>query len=125
MSSELQEITKPRGVAKLSYTHDAMVDLIIQAPTVTHAELAELFGYSAGWIQRVCGSDAFQARLAERKAQLIDPHVARSLNERLRGVAIKAIDIIDGNLSKEEAGAGYALEALGVATSGMAGSQRK
>jgi hypothetical protein len=121
MSGNEQQ-TPAKGITRLTYTHDAMVDLILQEPTVTHKELAEIFQYSAGWIQRVCASDAFQARLAERRAQLVDPHVARSLNERLRGVTIKAIDIIDERLSTEEAGAGYALEALGIATGAM---QRK
>lgn len=126
MTSTLEQhvpnAAKRKPLTRLTYTHDAMVDLILQEPTVTHAELAEIFGYSAGWIQRVCASDAFQARIAERKAQLIDPHVARSLNDRLRGVAIKAIGKIDDALSKEESSAAYALDALGIATSGMVAS---
>jgi hypothetical protein len=102
---------------KLSYTHDAMIDLILKAPTVTHEELAEIFGYSKGWIARVCGSDAFQARLEQRKAQLIDPIIQRSLNERVRGVTITAIDKIQEKLSSDEVGAAYALQALGISTS--------
>lgn len=104
---------------KMNYTHEAMADLIIQEPTVSHSELAEVFGYSAGWVTRVINSDSFQALLAARKEKLVDPLVARSLNDRLRSVTIKAIGIIDSNLSKEEAGAAYALEALGVATGAM------
>lgn len=103
----------------LTYTHEAMVDLILQEPTVTYKELATIFGFSEGWISRVVGSDAFKARLSERKAALIDPVIARSLNERLRGVTVKAIDLISEKLSSEEAGAAYALDALGVATSAM------
>ena len=104
---------------RLTYTHEAMVDLILQEPTVSYEELAEIFSYSKGWIQRVVASDSFQARLAERKAQLIDPLIARSLNERLRGVTVRAIDIISEKLSHEEAGATFALDALGIATSAM------
>lgn len=104
---------------RLSYTHDAMIDLILQEPTVTHAELAEIFGYTAGWVQRVCSSDAFAARLADRKAQLIDPQISRTLNDRLRGVTIKALDIIDEKLSSADAGAAMALDALGIATANM------
>lgn len=104
---------------KLTYTHEAMIDLILQEPTATHKELAEIFSLSEGWISRVVASDAFIARLAERKAALIDPVIARSLNERLRGVTVKAIDLISEKLSSEEAGAAYALEALGVATTAM------
>jgi hypothetical protein len=104
---------------KLTYTHEAMIDLILQEPTVTYKELAEVFSFSEGWISRVVASDSFQARLSERKASLIDPLIARSLNDRLRGVAVKAIDLVNEKLSAEEAGAAYALDALGIATSAM------
>jgi hypothetical protein len=105
-------------LTRLTYTHDAMVDLIIQAPTVTTKELGELFGYSAGWVARVIASDAFQARIAERKAQLIDPQITQSLNERLKGVAIHAVDLIGQKLDSEQS-ASYAIDALGLATSAM------
>lgn len=103
---------------KLTYTHEAMVDLILQEPTVTHEELAEVFGYSSNWISRIVSSDAFIARLADRKSQLIDPQIARSLNERLTGVAIQSLDIISNKLNAEQSAA-FALDALGLATAGM------
>lgn len=111
--------TDSNTLKKLTYTHEAMIDLILQEPTVTHKELAELFGFSEGWIGRVVVSDSFQSRLAERKAALTDPVITRSINERLRGVTTRAIDVIQDKLSSEEVSASYALEALGVATSGM------
>ena len=101
---------------KMNYTHEAMVDLILQEPTVTTKELAAVFDLSEGWVSRVINSDSFQARIAERKAQLIDPHIKRALDDRVSSVAIKAITTIDEKLSTEEAGAQYALEALGIAT---------
>jgi hypothetical protein len=106
------------AVTKITYTHDAMVDLILQEPTVTNKELGELFGYSPGWVARVIASDAFVSRIAERKAQLIDPQITQSLNERLRGVAIHAVDIISQKLDAEQS-AGYAIDALGLATKAM------
>lgn len=115
---------KAQAVKKISYTHDAMIDLIIQEPTVTMTELGELFGYSAGWVARVVASDAFACRLAERKAVLVDPHVAQSLNERLQGVAIHAIDLVGEKLASERS-AGYAMEALGVATKALGLSNRR
>lgn len=112
------------GLKKLTYKHEAMVDLILQEPTVSYKELAEIFGLSEGWIQRVACSDAFQSRLAERKAQLIDPIISRSLNERLRGVTVRAIDIINDKLSGDDASAAYAIDALGIATTAMKGTRR-
>lgn len=104
---------------KLNYSHEAMVDLIIQEPTVTQSELATIFGYSEGWVSRVLNSDSFQARLADRKQQLVDPAIKATLDERLRGVAIKSISILDEKLSSADAGAQMALDALGIATVAM------
>lgn len=99
------------ALKKLTYTHEAMIDLILQDPTVKTAELAEVFGLTPGWVARVVASDSFQSRLAQRKAGLIDPIIARSLNERIRSVAIRSMDIIEDKLDKE-ASAEYAMNAL-------------
>jgi len=108
-----------QGIVKITYSHEAMIDLIIQEPTVTPKELAELFGFSSAWVSRVVGSDSFQSRLAERKATLLDPHLSNTLNERLRTVSIKAVDIISEKLSNPEQSADFALEALGLAAKGL------
>lgn len=113
------EGTKRDGkLVKVSYTHDAMIDLIIQEPTVRVGELAELFNYSPAWVSRILASDSFQARLAQRKSDLIDPLVAQSLNERMKGVAIHAVTIIGEKLEAEES-ASYAIDALGIAASAL------
>lgn len=103
---------------RLSYSHEAMVDLILQEPSVTTKELASLFNLSQGWVARVLASDSFQARLAERKAQLIDPLITQSLHDRLKGVAVHALDIVSEKLDAE-ASASYAIDALGLATAAM------
>ena len=104
---------------KVGHVHDAMIDLILKDPTVSSRELAAVFSYSQGWIAAVLASDSFQARLAQRKAALIDPIIARSLNERLRAVAIRSVDVIQEKLSEESVSAQYALDALGVAQAGL------
>lgn len=126
MSTENTPVVKAHGIVKVSYNHDAMIDLILQEPSVTMVELGQLFGYSAGWVSRVVASDAFQARLAERKAVLVDPHVAQSLNERLAGVAMHSIELVGQKLEAEKS-ADYAMEALGVTAKalGMGAFQRK
>jgi hypothetical protein len=116
--------TTAQGIAKVSYTHEAMIDLIISEPTVAVHELAALFGYSVGWISRVISSDAFQARLHERKGQLTDPLIAATLEERLRGVAIHSITLIEEKLSSEES-ASFALDALGLASTAMGVYQKQ
>ena len=113
-----------QGISKVSYTHEAMIDLIIAEPTVSADELATMFGYSRGWISRVISSDAFQARLHDRKGQLTDPIIASSLEERLRGVAIHSIALIEEKLSSEES-ASFAIDALGLAATAMGVYQKQ
>jgi hypothetical protein len=98
-------------VQRLKYSHEAMIDLILQDPTVTSKELAEIFGYSPGWVSRILAADSFQARMAERKAALVDPIISRTLNERLRAVAYRSVEVIQEKLDKEES-ATFALDAL-------------
>jgi hypothetical protein len=105
-------------IKNVSYTHDAMIDLIMQDPTVTTSELAQVFGYSPAWVSRILASDSFQSRLAQRKSALIDPIVARSLNDRLRAVAVRSMDVIEERLAAEPS-AQYAIDALELATKGL------
>jgi len=85
-------------IAKVRYSHDAMIDLIIAEPMISQNKLAEIFGYSVPWVSRVYGSDAFQARLAERKAELVDPAIVEMLESRMKGVMIQSLDIIADKL---------------------------
>lgn len=117
--------SRASGITKITYTHDAMIDVILQEPTVTSKELSELFGYSPGWVSRILASDAFQARLAERKSALIDPVIAQSVNTRMKAVVIQATGIMQDKLDAE-ASASYAMEALGLASKalGLGGKAR-
>ena len=111
-------MAEPKQLQKVSYTHEAMIDLIIADPTVSSSELAEVFGYSQAWIARICASDSFQSRLAQRKGALVDPIISRSLNERLRAVAMRSMDVIEQKLIAEPS-AQYAMDALELATQGL------
>ena len=104
--------------APLPYTHEAMIDLILAEPSVTSKELAALFGYSSPWVSRILASDSFQARIAERKAALIDPSITRRIDERFRAIAVQSTEVLQQRLDAEE-GAALALDALSVATSAM------
>ena len=116
MTSEVT--SSSRTNVRITYTHEAMIDLILAEPTVKPAELAALFGYSEGWISRILGSDSFQSRIAERKAALIDPSISRRLDERFRAIAVQSTQVLQERLDSEE-GAALALDALAVATSAM------
>lgn len=108
---------------KLSYTHDAMIDLIIAQPSISNGELAARFGYTAAWCSMIKGSDAFRARLAARRAELVDPQITLSLEEKINGIAHRATEVIAEKLSGPAASiddrtalraAEFAAKALGV-----------
>lgn len=86
------------AIARVTYTHDAMIDLILQNPQMNQTDLALYFGYTQGWVSRVMGSDAFNARLAQRKEEIVNPAIIATLDEKLRGLAHQSLDIISRKL---------------------------
>ena len=87
-------------ITKVRYSHDAMIDMIIANPAVSQNELGAVFGYSASWISTVMGTDMFQARLAQRRAETVDPVIIASLEERVRGLVSRSIEVLEEKLSK-------------------------
>ena len=82
------------AIARVSYTHDAMIDLIIANPMLSQGEIAKHFGYTQAWLSRVTNSDAFLARLAQRKEELIDPTLVLGIEEKMRALAQKSLDVV-------------------------------
>lgn len=107
-----------KAIAHVSYTHDAMIDMILADPEIPQSKLAEAFDYTPGWISRMIASDAFQARMEERKAQLTDPLIAKKMNERLEGLATQSLEIVARKLEQAN-NADYALQALGLSAKAL------
>lgn len=82
------------AIARVRYSHDGMIDLIIQNPGISQGTLAGIFGYSQGWVSQVINSDAFRERLAERKEEVVDPVLKMSLEERIRGVVDRSMEVL-------------------------------
>jgi hypothetical protein len=90
-----------RGV---HYTHQAMIDLIIErGGRISNAELALYFGYSQSWISTVMQSDAFQAAFAARREEIIDPRLRMSLEEQARGLYARSMEILREKLNVDAA----------------------
>lgn len=105
----LEAIESPRGpsgelpkqpIAKLHYTHDAMIDLIIANPCISQNALAARFGYSPSWVSRVLASDAFQTKLAERSKEIIDPTVKQAVEEQFKGLVLRSLEILQEKLDR-------------------------
>lgn len=99
-------------VQKMSYTHDDMIDYLISHPACSQGELAARYGYSQGWISNVMASDAWQSRLAARREQLVDPTLRMSVEERMRGVTLKSIEVVMAKLSAPVVSDTVALKAM-------------
>lgn len=88
-----------KAVIKLRYTHDAMVDAIIANPAVSQNKLAQTFGYTPGWVSLVMSSDAFRERLHARKAELSDPTILATIEERFRALTTRSLEILSEKLA--------------------------
>lgn len=100
---ERPEASGRRQLQKIRYTHDAMIDLMIMRPEISQRDLAEIFGFTEPWVSQVINSDMFQARLALRKEQVIDPTIRLTVTERFRAVTNRSLDILQEKLSKPAA----------------------
>jgi hypothetical protein len=116
-------------IQKLRYSHQAMIDMIIANPMIKQGEIAAAFGMTQAWISQIINSDAFQAALATRRAELINPVLVQSIEERLRGLAHQAATVVAEKLEATQNPdlAIKALEisakALGFGARGAPGSQ--
>jgi len=86
------------AITKLSYTHDAMIDLIIANPAASMRQIAHQFGYTETWCSRVVSSDAFQARLKERKAELVNPVLIDTLENKFEALIHQSMEVVQEQL---------------------------
>ncbi len=89
-----------KGIQKVSYTHDAMIDMLILDPTISQNDLAARFGYSACWVSQIISSDSFQAKLAERKDEIVDPSIRATIEDNFRTLVIRSMAILREKLDK-------------------------
>lgn len=87
------------AIVRVKYSHDAMIDEMLVNPGISQGELASKFGYTQVWVSRVVNSDAFLARLAQRKGDIVDPSLALTLEEKFRAMASLSLDVVMDKLA--------------------------
>jgi hypothetical protein len=107
------------AIRKVNYSHDSMIDKIIENPWVTQNELAAYYGYTPGWVSQVIASDAFQSRLAQRKDELIDPAIKATIEERFKALVIQSYEVLKRKLESPAVPAELALKSLDVAAKAL------
>lgn len=83
---------------RLSYTHDAMIDLLIKEPMISQNQVAARFGYTPAWVSRIIRADSFQERLAARKGELVDPILLQSIEKGFEAMLHQSLEILQQKL---------------------------
>lgn len=102
-----------------NYSHAAMVQLIIQHPELNHAQLAANFGRTAGWFASILASSSFQEALAPYKHAIADPSITATMDERLQGLAIRSLIVIQSKMDSKGVADAVVLEAAKIGIKGL------
>ena len=86
-------------IQKVNYHHDQMIDLLIANPGISQAALAQHFGYTASWVSIIMSSDAFKERLAARRAEIIDPILTVTVEERFEALTARSLEVLQEKLA--------------------------
>lgn len=105
-------------ITKVSHIHECIINEMLLDPRITQAQLSEMFGYSVSWMNRLINSDSFQARLAERRNELVNPTLKARLEDRLKSAALQSVDQIQRQLNAGD-NADLALQSLGIFSEAM------
>lgn len=79
--------------------HEMVIDLWLLDPLLTQREIAAKLGKTEAWLSILINNDAFRAKYAERKGELVDPEIAARVEERLTAVTNKASEELLKRLS--------------------------
>lgn len=111
-------------VAKMSYTHEDMIDFIIANPGVSQGQLAARYGYTQAWICQVMQSDAWQSMAAKRRTEIVDPVLLSSVNERFAAMTVRSLERLMEKLDAPQVSDNVVLKAveLGARAMGVGGN---
>lgn len=82
------------GPKRLRYSHDAMIDLIIEQPDISQNAIAAAFGYTPAWVSVIMASDAFRERFAARRTELVDPELRESIQTRFKAIVMRSQEVL-------------------------------
>lgn len=68
-----------------------MADIILANPAINQGDIAAFFGYTEGWVSQVIASDAFQAFIADRRDEIVDPVLKGAVEESFKGLVLQSI----------------------------------
>lgn len=92
----------PSTQLTVPYTHEAMVQLMIEHPNWTHKQFAAHWGKGTAWFASVLASDSFQLALDPRRHEIANPEITATLDERYRAVVLRGLDVLQDKLGGKE-----------------------
>jgi hypothetical protein len=103
------------------YSNAAMVELMVGHPGWTGKQFAKHFGKGSGWFATVLASDSFQLELDKRRAEVTNPSLTATMEERFRALALRSLDVLQDKLDSSEVSDNIVLRAaeIGVKALGM------
>src|SRR5271155_6192156 len=105
LAKDAREDADPRDqgapVKKLAYSHIAAADMMIAHPEWDQGQVAAQFGYSESWFSQIVTSDAFQALLMKRHAEVCDPQLVAVVEARLRNTMTRSLELLHKKLAVE------------------------
>ena len=104
---------------KIKYTHEDMIDFIIANPGIGLAGIAARYGYTIGWISNIMASDAWKARMAERRGELVDPVLTATITERMNGMVNLSMVRLMEKLEQPQCSDNVALKAFELGAKGL------
>ena len=88
---------------RISHTHDMVMNWMLENPHRKLMDCAAYFGYTQAWLSTMIHTDAFQAKLKEKQADVFSA-VAADIPLRLAGLAGMAISKLEDELEKSNNG---------------------
>ena len=115
-SEQSQPTLKKQAIVKVNYSHDGMINLLLANRGISQNAIAAHFGYSAAWVSQVMSSDAFQARLMERAAEIEDPTLRATVEDNLKGILSRSMELLKQKLSQPEVPDNLVLRSIDIST---------
>jgi hypothetical protein len=117
----VEELERLPARLRQNYTHDALIDLLIARPDMTQRQIAAYLGYTESWLSVVINTDAFQAKLAARREEIVDPELKATLEERFRALAAQSLKVLQERLTRPDVSNQVVLRAveLGMKANGI------
>lgn len=105
------ELTGLNAIREVRYSHDGMIDLLIAKPFISQGQVAAHFGYTQAWVSRIVRSDAFRERFNARKAEVTDPLLVKTIEEKFQSLVDRSLEVLMEKLDQPVVQADLALRA--------------